>query len=634
MRREARGRKLDSRRAYKPLDVGAAGVSASVAGDGRLLYVAQAHPDHGLVTLTALAPFDEALRADVPGIRRYRRKIAQRRATGFGLQPAAGPRPESWLLEDAIPSLRGGAGALTTFVPHPDDVEGAAGLVQLLEPAAAPARPPRWQGRLLLARAPYPELTEAGPLPPLTPAPTVAAEPGAIVLEDRRLGWAVALGGDFLPGAAVGLRGPRVQVDALLAPGQRAVVIGLGPDGPAAARAARRLGTADPEALLDRELDRWRRRWAGWPPDGGPLDPLARHGLGYLVSCCAVPVGDAVCLVTDHRILPLAWTRDGYFMARALLHWGLVTESGEAFELVRRHLRWLFETARRPDGWWARSHLAGGQPKDRVFQLDQQLYPLIELADYVAAAGDRAPLDRYAEQVRAVLAVVERQRDPTTGLYATEETAADDPLDFPYVTANQVLVWYAFTALAELGVDVSRLRSRAASVRRSVGAELVVDGPDGPLFTYARDGRGRTTLYHDANDWPLALAPGWGFCDPDDAVWRRTIAFANSPANPGWFAGRFGGLGSRHTPAPWPLGGLQAVTVGAVIGDRALVGRSVRTLLAQTAWDDALPEASDARRGAPVSRAWFAWPGAVAASLVLGGGPPEPKAPGPMGSSL
>ena len=50
-------------------------------------------------------------------------------------------------------------------------------------------------------------------------------------------------------------------------------------------------------------------------------------------------------------------------------------------------LAWLFEVADRPEGWWARSHLVGGQRKDQAFQLDQQLYPLLELLDYREAAG-------------------------------------------------------------------------------------------------------------------------------------------------------------------------------------------------------------------------------------------------------
>jgi hypothetical protein len=42
---------LDSTRPYKPLDVGEAGVSASVDAYGRMVAVSQGHREHGTVTL-------------------------------------------------------------------------------------------------------------------------------------------------------------------------------------------------------------------------------------------------------------------------------------------------------------------------------------------------------------------------------------------------------------------------------------------------------------------------------------------------------------------------------------------------------------------------------------------------------
>jgi uncharacterized protein len=51
-----------------------------------------------------------------------------------------------------------------------------------------------------------------------------------------------------------------------------------------------------------------------------------------------------------------------------------------------------------------------------------------------------------------------------------------------------------------------------------------------------------------------ALAPLLGFCGADDPIWRATMRFAFSDRNSAYCPGRFGGLGSRHTPGTWTLG--------------------------------------------------------------------------------
>ncbi len=57
----------------------------------------------------------------------------------------------------------------------------------------------------------------------------------------------------------------------------------------------------------------------------------------------------------------------------------------EIMAILRGHLNWAFAVAQRPSGYWARSFFANGVPKDTVFQLDQQCYPLLELAEHAAA---------------------------------------------------------------------------------------------------------------------------------------------------------------------------------------------------------------------------------------------------------
>ncbi|HZD37366.1 MAG TPA: glycoside hydrolase family 125 protein [Actinomycetes bacterium] len=619
---------LDPRRPYKPLDVGEAGVTATVNADGRLLSVSQGHPEHGVVVLEAGPPLPEASRHDPDTVRRYRRRLAARNAAAFGLEPActgarrkpsaARERPRAWLLEHAIPAT-GLPGvprpALATFVPAGND--GAHGVVQVVLPGVA-IPPLRWTAAVRLASAAYSELTEAGPLPRAPANPSAQVVGDHPVLHDPALGWAAALAGDLAPPSRVGTHRGRLRVEATLEPAGRMVALGLGPSPTEALAAARHLAALDPDDALEQTLERWRARWSGWPSRRGPLEPLARHGIAYVLACCAIPIGDTTCLATDHRILPLSWTRDAYFMAAALLAWTRAGGPAEAAQVVRRHLDWLFHVATRSQGWWARSHLVGGQPKDLVFQLDQQLYPLLELADYVETTGDRQTLGRHVEQVGAVLEAVDARR-ATCGLYSSDESPADDPLDLPYETANQILAWHTFRRLDRLGLGAGgRLRALAERVAAAVRRHQIVRPAGGPpVHAYATDLARHALVYHDANDLPMALAPAWGFCPPSDPVWLATMRLAFSEANPGFFPGRHGGLGSLHTPGPWPLGHAQALLVAHSTGDTHQVAAAERALAATALWDGALPEASDPRSGLPRSRPWFAWPGALAATIAL-----------------
>ncbi len=89
------------------------------------------------------------------------------------------------------------------------------------------------------------------------------------------------------------------------------------------------------------------------------------------------------------------------------------------------------------------------------------------------------------------------------------------------------------------------------------------------------------------------------------------MAFAFSSANEGMAEGRFGGLGSRHTPGAWPLGDAQELLWARVIGDEARCTRVLQRVHATAFPDGALPEARDPQTGAPISRHWFAWPNAA-----------------------
>jgi hypothetical protein len=357
------------------------------------------------------------------------------------------------------------------------------------------------------------------------------------------------------------------------------------------------------------------RPFEGDPRIGRVVDGARR----YVLGCCALRVRrDEVAIVTDHRLLPLSWTRDAYYMALLLL----LTSRGDdrAAEVVESHLRWLWGPSHRT-GTWARSHLTNGVVKDPGAQADQQLYPILELVDFRARCG-RWPAASgidWSGQVAAALAALPRHLG--TGLLASQENAADDPSELPYPFSVQVLYAHVLERLArwqdELLLGGEDLRVRAETVRDAARTAFTVGGPHGPQFAYEVDLGGRHRRYADANDLPTAFAPVWGFCPITSTPWRNTMRFAFSPANPAWSAGGHAGLGSMHTPGAWPLGDVQAVAWHQQRGDHGRAHQALERLLRRTSHDGLLPEAYDSDTGEWTARHWFGWPSAALGCLLV-----------------
>jgi hypothetical protein len=272
----------------------------------------------------------------------------------------------------------------------------------------------------------------------------------------------------------------------------------------------------------------------------------------------------------------------------------------------------MFETAERPDGIWGRCYLANGRIKDKAYQLDQQLFPLLELAEYVLSTGDRVLWDRLHPFIAPVVDTLLAHKFADDWLFPTDETPADDPLALPYHLSSHILLWRTFCKLVEVDAQPT-WKNLAVNVREAIFSRFMVQNEHGSLFAYAIDAHGRFHLYHDANDLPLALAPFWGFIEASDPVWRATIDFAFSEQNKGGYYD--GKLGSTHTRAPWPLGAVQELIIARALHDPAREQRALTYLAEAAQWDGALPEAYDA--GEVVSRHWFVWPNAVLTYLLL-----------------
>lgn len=565
----------------KPVDVGTGVVCASFGSDGSWLSLGRIHPRWGFVELNGLPPFDESHRGDPVATRRYRSLMTSSR--------------NAWLRVESIDGMEAVSAASATGAP------GSPWLTQRWQFGDDIGRVVRVAGRL--DRPALAEITEVDP-----PAPTGAAT--EFLADGRRL----LVRATTLPATA--------WVDA--SEGRWVLV-----DGGAELRLGRGTRSLQLSVALEpsAEPPAWSREQCGPPGSAvtagaearavAGIEAIVERALSYIRSCTALACAPGErAILTDHRLLPLSWTRDAYFQALLLL----VSGSPDDVAVVGDHLRWLWRRCERPDGRWMRSHHANGQPKDLAFQADQQLYPFVELADYWRATGqlpDGPEWDRLVPDAwRVVLAAL----DPSTGLIATEENAADDRIDAPFTAGSQVLLWYAATRLAQaglpaaLGLEQDGLLATAAGIRAAFERHIVNRG----RWAYAIDGRGRTVDYHDANEFPTALAPLWGFSADDDPRWLRTMRYAFSSANPGMVAGSDGGLGSRHTPGVWPLGLIQAWLTSRIRGDEAGAAAALQRLESAAFQDGMLPEAlvRDGDATIPV-RHWFAWPGAALGALWL-----------------
>jgi len=610
----------------KPLDFGHGGISGCLTRTGRFVAINHYHPVHGYVTLSSAPPFPDEARYDPARVRQYRRDVVTQDGFGVALSSDVVQTVVEYNEYDSpILTMTLANGATVRCVTHIFSYSTIFQDWEFSEPTAFLIA-----GRVWVMRCAYPQLTEGGVLPPVSHVtlPYMYMSDEIVGVHNPAIQWGVALEG--LDGLAMHTDdGGCTHLYAQM-PMQTAFTWTM--------RVLSPYGTPPPTPIHNGNAQYGLAMASPYDPPSlnkaspydsqaniSPLSTPVRRGVGVgliddpiytrawrYARLCATPTEhDTLCILTDHMILPLSWNRDSYYAARLFL------DDPQSVILTQKHLLWLFETAERINGVWGRSYLANGKIKDRGFQLDQQLFPLLELAEYVQITGDTALLDRLRHHIRPVFEALRAYRAPHALLYATEETPADDPIALPYPLSSHILLWRVLSELEKIGCgDLSDLSPN--DVARSIMTHFIATPPDGdaPLFAYATDGAGKHHFYHDANDVPLALMPAWHFCPANDPVWRATMDFAFSPANVGGFYD--GSLGSVHTPAPWALGDIQEWIFARAIGDEVREQAVLSRLQHASQWDGALPEAYEAGTGAVVSRHWFLWTNAFYACVKRG----------------
>ena len=366
----------------------------------------------------------------------------------------------------------------------------------------------------------------------------------------------------------------------------------------------------------------WRHDWACLETLATP-DPLLTAGLkrSAIYAQAMLPTIDAAqeaAGLSDHVEWPVDCARDCFHVASAML---LLKP-----ELARRHLAFYFLDAI-PRSGPGKSYVPTGESRGHreARLLDLASYPLWELWRYWRATGDDAFVarPRVRQTVLEMVDQVASWRDPRTDMFTSTERSSDERCVYPLFVPGNAMFVTVLERMAEIARELwrddaaaGRMSGLAERARRGILHHATVDDARfGRMFAFEVGGPGQVLLYDQADMPNLLSLPRFGFCRPDDPVYRNTVRFAYSERNQGYRGtadGKYRQLcdGSKTMPfSPWPLGALGQLMSGAVSPAEAahLLDwlRDAFTPALQ------LPEISDKHTARPVQRYWFGWPTAA-----------------------
>lgn len=344
-----------------------------------------------------------------------------------------------------------------------------------------------------------------------------------------------------------------------------------------------------------------------------------RRAAAYSYSLCyEVKERDEMTLVSDHIEWPVDCARDSYYIANSLL----LLEP----EIVRGHLGFYFLNALSKAGP-GKSYIGSGESRGHRESklLDLASYPLLELYRYWRATGDDEFVQKpeIRRSLEAVIREVASWRSPKTGLFSSTERSSDERCVYPYFIPGNMLFVTALEKITEmydeLYTDIEMRKyivNLAKTSRDAIYACAVFDDPEfGRIFAFEVGENGECLVYDQADIPNLISMRRFGFCSPDDPIYRSTLKFVYSKRNQGYVGtmdGKYGELcdGSKTMPFhPWPLGALSHLM--SCPSDPSEVARLVNWLRDALTPCFQLPEICDKHTALPMQRYWFAWPTAM-----------------------
>ncbi len=267
------------------------------------------------------------------------------------------------------------------------------------------------------------------------------------------------------------------------------------------------------------------------------------------------------------------WDRDSLLWSFPSI---LVTDAKRA----RSMLDYVFITQRKNIG--IHSRYIDGVVLEPGFELDELCAPVIALHMYLRETGDWAYLSRsyVKESLNMILERLEEHKHSDVPLYDTFLQPTDDPIVYPYLTYNNVLVWKVYRIMGEIAehltlpYSVVELLEHAQKIKEVVYKHAVVQEETGACFSWSFDLKGNYNVY-DEPPGSLQLLPYYGFCAAEEDVYQNTIQLIRSDRYAYAFKGKpFEELGCAHANHPWVLSIANSFLAGREKEARDLVLRS------------------------------------------------------------
>lgn len=329
---------------------------------------------------------------------------------------------------------------------------------------------------------------------------------------------------------------------------------GMGYEEVSAATSAKEMLRQGFDAELQKTLD-WleqRERTVGDPA----LDEILNMNLffSYFFSAGITLDTEEFVLVTSrsprYYVSAAYWDRDSLLWSFPAI---LLTDQETASEM----LRYVFTRQIKNVG--IHSRYIDGTVLEPGFELDELCAPMIALSAYVEATGKRDILqyDYVKDGIHHILARLKEKRHPKIALYETFLQPTDDLRVYPFITYDNVLVWYALRQIVSLydgqWPDSAALTAEMEAVKEAIMDNCIKEKDGSKMYAWSVDLKGNWDLY-DEPPGSLLLLPHYGFCSVDDPIWENTAAairrkdyafsFADCPVAE---------IGCPHAPHPWVL---------------------------------------------------------------------------------
>lgn len=226
----------------------------------------------------------------------------------------------------------------------------------------------------------------------------------------------------------------------------------------------------------------------------------------------------------------------GIYRDRDAMRWSLPAVMQISWAQARKMLIYAFTTQLPNVG--ARSRFIDGIGLEPGLVLDQLCAPVRALQMYLETTGDMSILfDRRVQTgINTVKDIIMVQRSPHAVIFETLLAPSGKVAKYPYMCFQNVLAWRILLDLAALYdriKDIDRVEEAGAianKLRAAIQKNFIVSGPFGDMFAQSVDLEGNFELGDDP-DGSLALLTYFGFCSPDDIVYRNTLAWIDSEHN-------------------------------------------------------------------------------------------------------